>query len=417
MTGILRSKLDENSTPDVKALGAFNALAVLELVRVLGPISRADLARRTSFKSAALTGLVRYLIEEGLMIEAEESRSGSRAGRPARLLRINSASKSVAGIDLEPDHVRIAITNLEGAILSYRQTVVDRNAEPEKVFQLIASLGREMGIGKDTLAGVGLSCAGLLDEENGVLLGSTNMPRWKNVPVRQKISELFGVPVQMGRSIHQAAWSEHWFRQESDSGKMLIVTLRTGVGFALVDNGVVYQGRNHFDGELGHTIIDLNGLPCECGRKGCLETFISPAAMTRRINARVAQGRATSLAPLLQTGMEVDPELIYRMARDGDPDCRGIVGDLVYYLGIGIGNLVNLLNPDKVVLCGAIEIVNEELLTALKKEIEKQCLPQSWQGLEVRLSRHAERSALLGAAVRAAQHYVNSVVQDHAMAS
>lgn len=417
MTGMLHSKLDENSTPDVKALGAYNALAVLELVRVLGPISRADLARRTSFKSAALTGLVRYLIEEGLMIEAEETRTGVRAGRPARLLRVNSGAKTVLGIDIEPDHLRIAITDLGGAILSYRQTVVDRNAEPEQVFQLIASLSREMGIGKDTLAGAGVSCAGLLNEEEGVLLSSTNMPRWKNVPVRQRIADLFGVPVQMGRSIHQAAWSEHWFRNESGSGKVLMVTLRTGVGFALVDNGAVYQGRNHFDGELGHTTIDLNGLPCDCGRRGCLETFISPAAMTRKINAKVAQGRAMRLAPLVQAGMEVDPELVYRMARDGDPDCRGIVGDLIYYLGIGIGNLVNLLNPDKVVLCGAIEIVNEELLTALKKEIEKQCLPQSWAGLEVRLSKHAERSALLGAAVRSAQHYVNSVVQNHAMAA
>jgi predicted NBD/HSP70 family sugar kinase len=351
------------------------------------------------------------------MIEAEETRTGVKAGRPARLLRVNSSAKTVLGIDIEPDHLRIAITDLGGAILSYRQTVVDRNAEPEHVFQLIASLSREMGIDKDTLAGAGVSCAGLLNEEEGVLLGSTNMPKWKNVPVRQRIADLFEVPVQMGRSIHQAAWSEHWFRNESGSGKVLLVTLRTGVGFALVDNGTVYQGRNHFDGELGHTTIDLNGLPCDCGRRGCLETFTSPAAMTRRINAKVAAGRATRLAPLVQAGMEVDPELVYRMARDGDPDCRGIVGDLIYYLGIGIGNLVNLLNPDKVVLCGAIEIVNEELLTALKKEIEKQCLPQSWAGLEVRLSKHAERSALLGAAVRSAQHYVNSVVQNHAMAA
>ncbi|MFZ4778224.1 MAG: ROK family protein, partial [Terrimicrobiaceae bacterium] len=146
--------------------------------------------------------------------------------------------------------------------------------------------------------------------------------------------------------------------------------------------------------ELGHTVIDINGPLCACGRRGCLETFISPASLTRRIRDKVEKDRAKRLAPLLAAGVEVDPELIYRMAREGDPDCRGIVGDLVYYLGIGIGNLVNVFNPDQVVLCGAIEVVNEDLLTVLRKEIERQCLPQSWKSLEVRLSKHAERSAL-----------------------
>src|SRR5690606_15360593 len=153
----------------------------------------------------------------------------------------------------------------------------------------------------------------------------------------------------------------------------------------------------------------INGEICECGRRGCLETFISPASITRRVKAKIARGRGKSrrLEPLLVPGFEVDPELVYRMARDGDADCREIVGDLIRYLGIGIGNLVNLLNPNCVVLCGAIEVVNEELLSGLRKEIKNQCLPQSWQGLTVRLSKHAERSALLGAAVRSAQHYVN----------
>ncbi len=407
------SRMDEFSTPDVKALGAYNALSVLELVRVLGPISRADLARRTAFKSAALTGLVRYLIEEGLLIESEEQREGVRAGRPARLLRINASSKNILGIDLEPGHLRIALADLGGAILNYRQTAVDRLRDPEHIFSLIDGLTREMGVKPGSIVGVGASCAGLLDEANGILLGSTNLPQWKNVPIRQKLESMFGVPVQVGRSIHQAAWAEHWFRDETETGRMLMVTLRTGLGFSLIDNGVVYNGRDRYDGELGHTTIDIHGEKCECGRRGCLETFISPAWITRQIKDRVSRGKAKTLAPLLVSGAEVDTEIVYRMARDGDPDCRAIVGDLVHYLAIGIGNLVNLLNPDSVILCGAIEVINEDLLVALRKEIKDQCLPRSWQGLDIRLSRHAERSALLGAAMRSAQFYVNSVVQNH----
>jgi glucokinase len=128
----------------------------------------------------------------------------------------------------------------------------------------------------------------------------------------------------------------------------------------------------------------------------------------------IHEGRANRLAPFLTAGLEIDPELIYRLARDGDADCREIVSDLVRYLGIGIGNLVNLLNPDSAVLCGAIDIVNEGLLESLRKEVQSQCLPGSWKNLQIRLSKHAERSALLGAAMRAAQDYANAVVKSHA---
>ena len=204
-------------TPDVNYLGTVNALAVMEVIRILGPISRAELARQSQFKPAALTGLVRYLIEEGLVIESEETRSTPSSGRPARLLQVNSGSKSVLGIDIEPDHLRMAVTDLGGAILSYRQIVCDRRQTPEERFELIKSVTRDMGVKPGDVVRVGASCAGLLDEPNGIVLGSTNMPKWKNVPVRTWLEEIYGVPAHIGRSIHQAAWAEHWFREENGS--------------------------------------------------------------------------------------------------------------------------------------------------------------------------------------------------------
>lgn len=194
----------------------------------------------------------------------------------------------------------------------------------------------------------------------------------------------------------------------------MIVTLRTGVGFALLDRGVVYKGRHGFDGELGHTQIDPRGERCECGRQGCLETFVSPASMTRRVREKLSRGATNKSHPLhslLVEGREVDPEELYRMSREGNPDCQEMVWDITRYLAVGIGNLINLFNPDSVVLCGAIENAHADLLKVLQEELSRQCLPQSWEGLTLRLSRHAEQTALLGAAVRAAQYYLQRVVQ------
>ncbi|MFV0416437.1 MAG: ROK family protein [Chthoniobacterales bacterium] len=399
------------STPTVNDLGAANALEALDVIRVLGPISRASLARRSQFKPAALTKLIRYLIRDGLVIETEKTRPLSTGGRPGRLLQINKSAKPLLSIDIEPDHLRVALVDLGGAVLNSRQVNYDRHQSPEATLELIRSVTESMGIGPDDIVRVGVSCAGLIDEKKGILIGSTNLPKWKDVPIRAWLKEMFKVPVNIGRSIHLAAWAEHWFRADQAPKKMLVVTLRTGIGFSLIDNGVVYRGCNQFDGELGHTLIDINGPLCECGRRGCLETFISPASITQRIRKLLAEGRAKSLAPLLDAGLEVDPELIYRMVREGDPDCTEIVTDLVRYLGIGIGNLINLLNPDQVVLCGAIEIVDESFLSQLREEICQHTLPHSWEHLEVRLAKYAERSALMGAAARATQNYIDTIIK------
>lgn len=397
-------------TADVNTLGEVNAANVVEAIRLLAPISRAELARKTRLKPPALSGIVRYLLDERLVIEGEEIRSSTKGGRPSRLLRLNAGARSILAVDFEPDHLRIAITDLNGSILNYRGLVVDRRKPANETLDLLWKTIRDMGGRRDGFAGIGVSCGGLLDERNGVMLSSTNLPGWKNVPLRSLFAQRFDALFTMGRSVHQAAWAEHWFRDQIHPRKMIVVTLRTGIGFALVDDGMVYRGKNHFDGELGHTVVDIDGLPCECGRRGCLETFISPAAITRRALAIVKAGRGQPLKPWLRNGAEIDPELIYRLARDGDADCQEIVKDLTRYLGIGIGNLVNLFNPDIVVLCGAIDVVNEIVLGELRKEVRQNTLPQSWDGLEIRLSKHAERSALLGAAVYAAQEYLTAVI-------
>lgn len=204
--------------PDVKYLGEQNALTVFELIRVLEPVSRADLTRETGIKPAALTGLVRYLIEEGLVVECEKQFSGIQGGRPSRMLRVNSGAHAVIGLDIEPDHLRMVVTDLGGAALQYKQISWNRYEEPERLFDQVRSWYRNINTGKAGVVGVGVSCAGLIEEENGVLISSTNMPKWKNVPIRKRLEEIFKVPVQIGRSIHQVAWAEHWFRNDPEGG-------------------------------------------------------------------------------------------------------------------------------------------------------------------------------------------------------
>ena len=400
-----------SSVADVNQLGEANAAAVIEAIRMLAPVSRADLARLTRFKPPTISGIVGQLVNEGLVLEGESERSESGRGRPSRLLRVNAGYRSILAVDIESDHLRAAVTDLNGSILNVRGQFVDRRSSPESTLRKLLEMIGELDPDRNRIAGIGVSCPGMVDEETGTMLGSTNLPAWKNVPLRQFFLEHFNAPVSVGRSIHLAAWAEYWFRKDYRPTKMIAVTLRTGIGFALVDNGEVFQGKNGFDGELGHTVVDVNGLPCECGRRGCLETFLSPASMTRRARALMEQGRGQVFKPLLAHGAELDAEIIYRRAREGDADCGEIVDDLIRYLAIGIGNLVNLFNVETVVLCGAIDIANKQLLGQLRDEVRRNCLDRSWEGLDLRLSRHAERSSLMGAAVRATQEYLIAAIR------
>jgi predicted NBD/HSP70 family sugar kinase len=402
--------MDKAQIGNSDLISTVNSRLILQAVRMMQPTYRAAVARQTGLKPATVTGIVNDLLSQQILSEVPGvdnggGESGTRWGRPPLMLQVNADAKRIVAIDLEPDRVRVALTDLLVNVLNYQEQPIDRFSEPDAIIKVILKLaGRALeDVDRDQLQGVGVSLPGLIDREAGVLISSTNMPKWRDVPVRDILRKELGVSVQVERSIHLAAIYEKWSDPNHAHRTTLMLTLRTGVGISIMHHGHLLTGRRGFEGEIGHTVVDINGKACECGGRGCLETFVSASAICRMAAELMEKGKCPSLASAMRGGSALRPELIYKMAKLGDAGCAQVVREVGKYLGIAIGNMINLFAPDEVVICGSIDMVESLVLEAVREQINKSALPRSREGLTVRLAREKDRLPLLGAAVLVAE--------------
>ncbi|MCC7349004.1 MAG: ROK family protein [Phycisphaerales bacterium] len=357
--------MDKAQIGNSDLISTVNSRLILQAVRVMQPTYRASVARQTGLKPATVTGIVNDLLSQQILSEVPAAtptgsdESGTRWGRPPLMLQVNADAKRIVAIDLEPDRIRVALTDLLVNVLNYQEQAIDRFSEPEAIIKTMLKLaGRALeDVDRQQLQGVGVSLPGLIDREAGVLISSTNMPKWRDVPIRDILQKELGVPVQVERSIHLAAVYEKWSDPNHAHRTTLMLTLRTGVGISIMHHGHLLTGRRGFEGEIGHTVVDLNGKACECGGKGCLETFVSASAIVARAAEMIHQGKCQGLLTAMRGGTDLRPELIYKFAKRGDRDCARIVQEIGKYLGIAIGNMINLFAPDEVVICGSIDMV------------------------------------------------------------
>lgn len=404
-------------------ISTVNSRLVLQAVRAMQPTYRAAVARTTQLKPATVTGIVNELLEQQLLRETPApGEVGPRGGRPPQMLRVNADAKRILAIDLEPDVLRVVLTNVLVEVVEFREQPIDRFSEPEVICQQMVELCRDVlrRTRRDMLLGVGVSLPGLIDADAGVLIGSTNMPRWRDVPVREILERELKLPVKTQRSIHLAAYHERWSDPCRQDRRTLILSLRTGIGVSLMHLGEIYVGSRGFDGEIGHTVVDIDGKPCECGGRGCLETFVSASAICDRARRLLDEDRAGALKALLNRGERLRPELIYRLAKEGDAACADIVRDVGRYIGIAVSNMINLFAPDDVVICGSIDTADELIVEAVRKQMEQSALPKLREHVTVRLARAKERAPILGAAVLVAGELFelpklnHSVIAEHA---
>jgi predicted NBD/HSP70 family sugar kinase len=417
---------------NTQLISTLNNRLVLEAVRVMQPTFRADIARRTGLKPATVTSIVNDLLKQQLLREIAPAAVGAgpgaappggRFGRPPLMLELNRDARRILAIDLEPDHLRVATTDMVGRIIHYREQNHNRFATPEATIADILKLSRAaLGtVSRRPVLGVGVSLPGLIDTEQGMLLSSTNMPKWRDVPIGPMLEQALRIPVRVERSIHLAALYEKWVNPQHQDRTVVIISLRTGVGMSVLHRGQLYVGARGLSGEIGHTIVDLNGAPCECGSRGCLETFVSASAIVERARRLVRAGRGKALAkearrPAGESGEGdgITTELIYRLARDGEPDCAEIVRDVGRHLGIAIANIINLLAPDEIVVAGAIDTAESLLLASIREQVNASALPRSREHVVVRAASETDKLPLLGAAVLIAQQLFELPVLRHA---
>jgi glucokinase len=261
------------------------------------------------------------------------------------------------GVDLGGTNLRVAAVTENGELLEKVTTgtkvSLGRDAVIEEMTNAIREVAAKTGK-KGALQGVGIGVPGIIDERNGMLRESPNLPGWKDYPVKQEIERRLGAPVVLENDANAAAVGEAWLGAASSAKHMCMLTLGTGVGGGLVLDGRAWHGMTGMAGELGHITIEPNGPKCGCGSYGCVEQFASATAVVRMAREAILTGLAPQLAQAAASDMEFSAEVIHNLAVQGDKPAQQVFQKVGWALGIALAGLINVLNLHMYVIGGGV---------------------------------------------------------------
>ncbi|MTI96525.1 MAG: ROK family protein [Firmicutes bacterium] len=304
-------------------------------------------------------------------------------------------SNAIVGIDLGG-------TNAQGAALvngklSESKAIPTRARQgPEAIMDDLADLAHELAAGAP-LAAVGLGVPGLLDLERGVCVFSGNL-NWREFPIVEKLEQRLGASVFIDNDVRVAALGELSQGKAQGCRDFIYLTVGTGIGSGIFIDGRLLRGPRWSAGEVGHMVLNPHGPDCTCGSRGCLEALAAAPAIAR--DGRKAAARyPESLLNEMSAGdpNRIDAALVSRATDAGDAIARQVFAEAMDWLGIGIANLVNIFNPELVVIGGGVSLAGEKLLTPVGAKIEQYSMPVQKQNVRLELSALADKAGVYGA--------------------
>ena len=236
---------------------------------------------------------------------------------------------------------------------------------------VIARTIEETGASRGDFLGIGMGAPGPLDREHGVVIVAPNLG-WRNYPLRQVVTDAVGLPATLDNDANCATVGE-WWRGAAQGGRNVVgLTIGTGIGGGIIIDGKLYHGASDVAGEIGHTTIDMTGRRCKCGNYGCLEAYASGPAIAERAREALYEDADTILLKMVDGQPErITAQTVYDAAHAGDEIAREIVRDTARFLGTGIANLLNLVNPDVVVVAGGVTHAGDALFEPLRAEVKR----------------------------------------------
>lgn len=376
-----------------------NANLVLNIIKNRGPLSRTDIARLSSLSLATVSGITAKLIKRNLVYETGEGQS--TGGRRPVLLRLNNEAGYVVGVKLREHTITTALTDLDANVVHRHTSSVSTESEHavtvsavlEAIKETIATTIRDSGIEPRLVLGIGVGMAGLVDGETGICRYSPFFG-WRDVQLAEPLSAHFELPVYLENNVNTLTIAEQWFGYGHNVDHFVVATVGRGIGAGIVMNGQFYRGALGGAGEFGHITVAADGPPCTCGKRGCLEALASDPALIRQARAAIALGEQTALT-------EVEPltlETIVAAADDGDEVARRLLADSGHWLGVGVATLVNILNPQLVIIGGEGVEAGDWRLKPLHKALHEHVFSGLADELEIVIEPSGDETWARGAA-------------------
>ncbi len=318
-------------------------------------------------------------------------------------MAISGEDNPVLVIDLGGAKIILALVSSQGEVIAKEYIATLAEEGPEVVVQrmfaaqsyLLDRVGRQCS----SVAALTIAAAGAIDSEEGVVTDSPNLPGWYNVPLRDIGEERTGLRTLLINDANAAAWGEHCFGAGRGVANLIYIAVGTGIGGGIIINGELYTGASGSAGEIGHMTIDVNGPRCNCGNVGCLEVLASGGAMAKEARRHIAHGARSILTELAEgEPQNITFQLVSAAARRGDALAAEVISRAAAYLGIGIVNLVNIFNPEMIIIGGGMVQMRDMFLDPVRQAVAEKAFQSPGRIVRIIPSELEDNAGILGAA-------------------
>ena len=314
----------------------------------------------------------------------------------------DESHKLILAVDIGGTKIATALATWQGDILTRGHSSTPVGAGPEAITNsILRTIGDTISSGRvspSQLLGIGVAAAGLIDSDEGQVVFTPNIPGWIEVPLKAVIQQRFGVPTCMGNDATLAALGEWRFGLRKKVNNLIYITVSTGIGVGIITDGRLYSGAHGFAGEAGHMTIHADGPVCNCGSTGCWEALASGTALAREARKEIEQGADTSIAELVGgDSSRIDASVVFEAAQNGDRLARHLISRLAYYFGVGLANLVNIFDPELILVGGGVAKMGDLLLQPARSLVKERAYVTLTHDVEIRPALLGDDSGLLGA--------------------
>lgn len=310
-------------------------------------------------------------------------------------------SESIIGVDVGGTSIKIGWLSANGDILAKWEiptNITDNGAAIlTDVWKSISDGISRLDIKKDEVIGIGVGVPGFVNAEEGIVDEAVNIG-WKNVKVQEKLHALSGLPVCVANDANTAVLGENWLGAGNQAKNVLAVTLGTGVGGGIIVNGELVNGENGTAGEIGHSTVDVNGLTCNCGKKGCLETIASATGIVRQAEEAIKNNPTSKLAEYYDEDIGISAKDVFERAKNGDNLCEEIIHYTMDILGFSLANIATVLNPSKILIGGGVSKAGDVLINGIKEAFQNHALPRTNDICTIKLAELGNDAGITGAA-------------------
>ncbi|MFA1821531.1 ROK family protein [Virgibacillus oceani] len=370
-----------------------NLILVLKMISDYGPISRAEISKKTKMSPTSASRIVALLSEENLIEEV--AMNHQNVGRKANYFTLNKNGIYFIGVELDNLHFRIGLMNFNEELIFKKEVALQKTIPDMVVKQIVDEvyeLKKEFDLTDNQVSGLCVGMPGIIDPEKGNVDFSVQL-QWEDYPLANMLHDQIGIPIKVDNELKLKALSEYKFC-DSSVEHLIILGFGSGVGSALISDGEISRGKSNFSGEIGHTIVDPNGAYCPCGNFGCLQTYVAEPFL---LNEASKVKKFNNLKELI------------REVENGETWAKNIISKAIKYASIAINNTVCSFNPDLVILSGSLienhPYIQEELLKAYSGTIWN----PARDSFDVEITKTKDEGVILGAAIHMKNHFIKNI--------